>query len=115
MLQNVRVVAFTVSELFMENQQRGEGGKITPRPPPPRLGLRYDIGTSGQNKVIQMQMREYTVNQLIRNKKVSFIREKQVFHWGAATNIGLGRGGGGGRFKSRNQVQTKFKLSAKEV
>ena len=112
MLQNVRVVAFTVSELFMENQQRGEGGKITPRPPPPRLGLRYDIGTSGQNKVIQMQMREYTGNQLIRNKKVSFIREKQIFHRGAATNIGLG---GGARFKSGNQVQTKFKLSTKEV
>ena len=59
-----------------------------------------------------MQMREYTGNQLIGNKKVSFIREKQIFHRGAATNIGLG---GGGRFKSGNQVQTKFKLSTKEV
>ena len=31
MLQNVRVTAFTVSELLRENQQ-GEGGKITPYP-----------------------------------------------------------------------------------
>ena len=30
MMQNARVVAFTVSELFRENQQRGGGGKITP-------------------------------------------------------------------------------------
>ena len=35
MLQNVRVTAFTVSELLRENQQ----GKTTPRPPP-RLGLK---------------------------------------------------------------------------
>ena len=35
MLQNARVVAFTVSELLKENQQ---GGKITL--PPHRLGLK---------------------------------------------------------------------------
>ena len=31
MLQNVRVTAFTISELLRENQQGG-GGKITPYP-----------------------------------------------------------------------------------
>ena len=36
-LQNIRVTAFTVSELLRENQQ-GEGGKVTH--PPPRLGLK---------------------------------------------------------------------------
>ena len=35
MLQNVGVIAFTVSELFRENQQ----GLQLPPPPPPRLGL----------------------------------------------------------------------------
>ena len=35
MLQNARVIAFTVSELLKENQQGlfwGEGGKIIPQP-----------------------------------------------------------------------------------
>ena len=32
MLQSARVIAFTVSELLTENQQGGEGGKITPQP-----------------------------------------------------------------------------------
>ena len=36
-LENIRVTAFTVSELLRENQQ-GEGGKVTH--PPPRLGLK---------------------------------------------------------------------------
>ena len=36
-LQNVRVRAFTLSELLRENQQ-GEGGKITLHPHTPRLG-----------------------------------------------------------------------------
>ena len=35
-LQNIRVTAFTVSELLRENQQ--EGGEVTH--PPPRLGLK---------------------------------------------------------------------------
>ena len=35
MLQNVRVAAFTVSELFRENQQGGRGCKITPPPTVP--------------------------------------------------------------------------------
>ena len=38
MLQNARVVAFTVSELLRENQEGG-GAKITLPPHPPRLGL----------------------------------------------------------------------------
>ena len=34
MLENARVTAFTVSELFRENQQEvGGGGKIIPSPP----------------------------------------------------------------------------------
>ena len=37
MLQNVRVTAFTVSELLREKQQGG--GIILPPPSPPRLGL----------------------------------------------------------------------------
>ena len=44
MLQNVRVIAFTVSELLSENQQRmggGEGGGGELPPPPPRLRLKY--------------------------------------------------------------------------
>ena len=36
MLQNDRVIAFTVSELLRENQKVG---KIHPPPPPPKLGL----------------------------------------------------------------------------
>ena len=45
MLQNSRVIAFTVSELLRENQQdggRGAGVKLSlpPPPPPPRLGLK---------------------------------------------------------------------------
>ena len=36
MLQNPRVIAYTVSELLRENQQ---GGWNYPTPPPPRLGL----------------------------------------------------------------------------
>ena len=45
MLQNSRVIAFTVSELLRENQQdggRGGGVKLSlpPPPPPPRLGLK---------------------------------------------------------------------------
>ena len=41
MLQNVRVLALTVSELLRENQQGGGGGavKLTPIPHPPRSGL----------------------------------------------------------------------------
>ena len=41
-LQNAQVTAFTVSELWKENQQGGERDKITPLLPPthlPRLGL----------------------------------------------------------------------------
>ena len=33
MPQNPRVTAFTISVLLRENQQGGEGGKITPLPP----------------------------------------------------------------------------------
>ena len=41
MLQNVRIVAFTVSELFRENQHGGGGAKIThPPPPPPHTQIR---------------------------------------------------------------------------
>ena len=36
MLQNVRVTAFTVSELLRENQP-SRAGKITPSSPPPRV------------------------------------------------------------------------------
>ena len=36
MLQNVRVTAFTVSELLRESQKAGGGVKLPP--PPPRLG-----------------------------------------------------------------------------
>ena len=42
MLQNVRVTAFTVSELIRENQQRGGGGKITPTTQPPTQ-IRVDV------------------------------------------------------------------------
>ena len=31
MQKNARVTAFTISELLRENQQRGWGGKITPK------------------------------------------------------------------------------------
>ena len=47
MLQNSRVIAFTVSELLRENQQDGGRGgwggvklSLPPPPPPPRLGLK---------------------------------------------------------------------------
>ena len=43
MLQNARVAAFNLSELFRENQQVGAGegvDEITTTPLPPRLGLR---------------------------------------------------------------------------
>ena len=43
MLQNPRVIAYTVSELLRENQQ---GGWNYPTPPPPRLGL-IKVGRSG--------------------------------------------------------------------
>ena len=33
MLQNIRVTAFTVSELLRENPQGGRGGVKLPRPP----------------------------------------------------------------------------------
>ena len=51
MLQNIRVTAFTVSELLRENQQGvGGGGKITPtHPPPPRLGLKT-FAYTGESK-----------------------------------------------------------------
>ena len=39
MLRNVRVTAFTVSELLRENQQGGEGVKITPLPTQIRVKL----------------------------------------------------------------------------
>ena len=35
MLQNAKIIAFTISELLRENQQGREGGKITKLPPPP--------------------------------------------------------------------------------
>ena len=41
-LQNTRVIAFTVSELLRENQQ-GEGGKITPPPLPLLTQIRVNI------------------------------------------------------------------------
>ena len=44
MLQNSRVTAFTVFQLLRENQL-GEGGKITPRPTPPGLGLTSELRT----------------------------------------------------------------------
>ena len=34
MLQNAKVVVFTVSELFRENRQEGGGINSTPLPPP---------------------------------------------------------------------------------
>ena len=37
MLQNIRVTAFTVSELLRE------GGKITPPPPPPPIKIRVTL------------------------------------------------------------------------
>ena len=37
LLQNARVIAFTVSELLRQYQQ-GEGEKLPPHPPPPRIG-----------------------------------------------------------------------------
>ena len=37
MLQNAKVIAFTISELLRENQQGRDGGKITKLPPPPPL------------------------------------------------------------------------------
>ena len=39
MLQNAKIIAFTISELLRENQQGREGGKITKLPPPPRRSL----------------------------------------------------------------------------
>ena len=45
MLQNGSVTAFTVSELL---RKTNSGGKITP--PPPRLGLRPEVG---KNNVLQ--------------------------------------------------------------
>ena len=39
MLQNAKVVAFTISELFKENQQGGGGRVKLPPSPPLRLGL----------------------------------------------------------------------------
>ena len=39
MLRNVRVTAFTVSELLRENQQGGEGVKIAPLPTQIRVKL----------------------------------------------------------------------------
>ena len=42
MLQNDRVTAFAVSELYRENQQGG-GGEVVKSHPPPRLGLRYRL------------------------------------------------------------------------
>ena len=39
MLQNVRVLALTVSELLRENQQGGGGGAVKLTPLPPRSGL----------------------------------------------------------------------------
>ena len=39
MLQNVRIVAFTVSELFRENQHGGRGG-VKLLPPPPHTQIR---------------------------------------------------------------------------
>ena len=43
MLQNVRVLALTVSELLRENQQGGggRGGKINPPPPPTKIRVKY--------------------------------------------------------------------------
>ena len=46
MLQNARVIAFTISELLKENQQ---GVKLSPSPSP-RLGLRSTF-SSRVNKV----------------------------------------------------------------
>ena len=37
MLQNAKIIAFTISELLRENQQGREGGKITKLPPPSSL------------------------------------------------------------------------------
>ena len=45
MLQNSRVTAFTVFQLLRENQLGEGGGKITPRPTPPRLGLTSELRT----------------------------------------------------------------------
>ena len=46
MLQNVRVTAFTVSELLRENQQGGGGDKITspPHTTRPDLGWYFHFG-----------------------------------------------------------------------
>ena len=49
MLQNARVTAFIVSELFRENKQRGVGGKITPLPTP-SLGLKGNVANKPISK-----------------------------------------------------------------
>ena len=50
MLQNARVTAFIVSELFRQNQQRaGGGGKITPLPIP-SLGLKGNVANKPISK-----------------------------------------------------------------
>ena len=50
MLQNSRVVAFTIFELLRVNQQGGGGGKITPRPFQIRVNIR-DTCASKSKKI----------------------------------------------------------------
>ena len=92
MLQNARVIAFTVSELLRENQQ---GVKLPPPLHPPRLGLR-DIQrsmsmllhtrfyiwliTTLYYKMQQMLLQNATAT-LLQNATEVYYKMRQIFYY----------------------------------